>query len=84
VRWRGLRSARIISAWAVFARSQDEWGAPFILPCTPTSHPWCCVRADFAAGITYAALHDALKAEGFVIYAEQGHLSKPVPHIHHG
>jgi 2-aminoethylphosphonate-pyruvate transaminase len=28
------------------------------------------------AGLTYAALHDALKADGFVIYAGQGGLSK--------
>jgi 2-aminoethylphosphonate-pyruvate transaminase len=28
------------------------------------------------AGVTYAALHDALKADGFVIYAGQGGLSK--------
>jgi 2-aminoethylphosphonate-pyruvate transaminase len=28
------------------------------------------------AGLTYKALHDALKAEGFVIYAGQGDLSK--------
>lgn len=28
------------------------------------------------AGITYTALHDALKADGFVIYAGQGNLSK--------
>jgi 2-aminoethylphosphonate-pyruvate transaminase len=28
------------------------------------------------AGITYTVLHDALKAEGFVIYAGQGNLSK--------
>ena len=28
------------------------------------------------AGITYATLHDALKAQGFVIYAGQGDLSK--------
>ena len=28
------------------------------------------------AGIGYAALHDGLKAEGFVIYAGQGGLSK--------
>jgi 2-aminoethylphosphonate-pyruvate transaminase len=28
------------------------------------------------AGVTYATLHDALKAQGFVIYAGQGDLSK--------
>jgi 2-aminoethylphosphonate-pyruvate transaminase len=27
-------------------------------------------------GITYAVLHDALKADGFVIYAGQGDLSR--------
>ncbi len=28
------------------------------------------------AGVTYEALHDALKAKGFVIYVGQGGLSK--------
>ena len=28
------------------------------------------------AGVTYPALHDALKAQGFVIYAGQGDLSQ--------
>jgi 2-aminoethylphosphonate-pyruvate transaminase len=54
----------------------------------PTVHAYqssVVLRAcRLAAGITYAGLHDALKAEGFVIYAEQGNLSRPVPHIHHG
>jgi 2-aminoethylphosphonate-pyruvate transaminase len=28
------------------------------------------------AGVSYTTLHDALKADGFVIYAGQGNLSK--------
>jgi 2-aminoethylphosphonate-pyruvate transaminase len=35
------------------------------------------------AGFGYAALHDALKARGFVIYAGQGHLSPDVFRIAH-
>jgi 2-aminoethylphosphonate-pyruvate transaminase len=34
------------------------------------------LRAYYLLGVTYTALHDALKAEGFVIYAGQGNLSK--------
>jgi 2-aminoethylphosphonate-pyruvate transaminase len=36
-------------------------------------------------GLAYQALHDALKAEGFVIYAAQGDLSKTaVSHLDNG
>ena len=34
-------------------------------------------------GMRYAALHDALKTRGFVIYAGQGHLSPDVFRIAH-
>ena len=33
-------------AWAVARDRWNEWGMSFLLSCTPTSHPWCCVPAD--------------------------------------
>jgi 2-aminoethylphosphonate-pyruvate transaminase len=43
----------------------------------PREHSSVVLRAyRLPAGLTYKALHDALKSEGFMIYAGQGDLSK--------
>ena len=47
--------------------------APVFLPRNP---PWCCARIRCRPSLTYATLHDALKARGFVIYAGQGDLAE--------
>jgi 2-aminoethylphosphonate-pyruvate transaminase len=45
--------------------------------CHPAEQSSVVLRAyRLPPGKTYAQLHDALKAEGFVIYAGQGNLSK--------
>jgi 2-aminoethylphosphonate-pyruvate transaminase len=49
-------------------------GMPMVIPAEESS---VVLRAySLPAGIDYATLHDALKAQGFVIYAGQGDLSK--------
>jgi 2-aminoethylphosphonate-pyruvate transaminase len=49
-------------------------GMPLVIP---AEHSSVVLRAyALPAGVTYATLHDALKAQGFVIYAGQGDLSK--------
>ena len=52
-------------------------GALGIAPAIPPGESSVVLRAyRLPAGTAYEALHDALKAEGFVIYAGQGELSK--------
>jgi 2-aminoethylphosphonate-pyruvate transaminase len=48
-----------------------------IAPAIPPAESSVVLRAyRLPAGLSYAVLHDALKAQGFVIYAGQGDLSK--------
>lgn len=56
-------------------------GVPALLPPAECSAALCAYRLP--DGLTYAALHDALKAEGFIIYAGQGALAREIFRIAH-
>ena len=73
----GGRSARHRHYAALAEQVRAGLQACGICPAIPSDQSSVVLRAyRLPAGLTYASLHDALKSEGFVIYAGQGDLSK--------
>ena len=72
----GNRPARHRHYAALAEQVRAGLAALHIEPILPPEQSSVVLRAyGLPAGVTYAALHDALKADGFVIYAGQGGLS---------
>jgi 2-aminoethylphosphonate-pyruvate transaminase len=73
----GGRSARHAHYAALAEQVRAGLAALGIDAAIPPEHSSVVLRAyRLPAGLTYASLHDALKSDGFVIYAGQGDLSK--------
>jgi len=73
----GGRAARYDRYAALAERVRAGLAALGVAAAIPANESSVVLRAyKLPAGLTYAKLHDALKAEGFVIYAGQGNLSK--------
>jgi 2-aminoethylphosphonate-pyruvate transaminase len=73
----GGRSARYDCYAALAERVRAGLGALGIAAAIPAVESSVVLRAyKLPSGLSYAQLHDALKADGFVIYAGQGNLSK--------
>ena len=73
----GGRSARYRRYADLAERVRVGLGDLGINPAIPPKESSVVLRAyTLPAGIAYPGLHDALKADGFVIYAGQGNLSK--------
>jgi 2-aminoethylphosphonate-pyruvate transaminase len=72
----GNRTARYRHYAALAEQLRSGLAALGIEPAVPPDQSSVVLRAyGLPAGLTYEALHDALKAAGFVIYAGQGGLS---------
>ena len=73
----GGQAARYRHYAALAEQVRTGLAALGIEPAVPAAQSSVVLRAyRLPPGLSYAALHDALKAEGFVIYAGQGDLSK--------
>ncbi len=73
----GGRAARYDRYAALAERVRAGLAALGIAAAIPAEESSVVLRAyELPAGLSYVQLHDALKAEGFVIYAGQGNLSK--------
>jgi 2-aminoethylphosphonate-pyruvate transaminase len=73
----GGRAARHRRYAALAGQVRSGLAALGIEPAIPPEQSSVVLRAyRLPAGVAYTALHDALKADGFVIYAGQGDLSK--------
>jgi 2-aminoethylphosphonate-pyruvate transaminase len=73
----GGRSARYDHYAALAERVRAGLGVLGIAAAIPADQSSVVLRAyKLPSNLTYAQLHDALKADGFVIYAGQGNLSK--------
>jgi 2-aminoethylphosphonate-pyruvate transaminase len=70
------RIARYAAAAAVLREGFARLGLHFILPPPLRSNSITSLRLP--AGRTYAALHDGLKARGFVVYEGQGRLAPEI------
>ena len=71
--WKARRSRYHMLANRVLATCEDLGIEPWL----PASESSCVLRSyHLPAGLTYNALHDGLKQQGFVIYAGQGKLSE--------
>ena len=70
------RTARYASAAALLRRGFARLGLGFVLP--PELRSSSVTALWLPAGRTYAALHDGLKARGFVIYEGQGRLAREI------
>ena len=77
----GARIARYASAATFLRVGFARLGLECVLPSALLSNTITSLR--FPAGRTYAALHDALKARGFVIYEGQGVRQGGVPGREH-
>ena len=82
----GGRPARYARYAALAERVRSGLAALGVAAAVPAAESSVVLRAyKLPAGLSYAQLHDALKADGFVIYAGQGNLSKtPVQNFYHG
>jgi 2-aminoethylphosphonate-pyruvate transaminase len=67
------RIARYARASAIVRAGLESLGLSLLLP--PSHRSNTLTAVSLPAGVSYAALHDALKREGFVIYAGQGALA---------
>ena len=73
----GGRPARYARYAVLAERVRTGLAALGIAAALPAAESSVVLRAyKLPAGLSYAQLHDALKADGFVIYAGQGNLSK--------
>ena len=73
----GGRAARCERHGLLAERARLGLAALGIDPAIPAAQSSVVLRAyRLPAGLTYAQLHDALKVDGFIIYAGQGNLSK--------
>ena len=64
---------------ALMSQVRGELAALGVEPILPEGASSCVLNAfRLPAGLSYAALHDGLKARGFVIYAGQGRLAEAV------
>lgn len=73
----GGRPARYARYAALAERVRSGLAALGVAAAVPAAESSVVLRAyKLPAGLSYAQLHDALKADGFVIYAGQGNLSK--------
>jgi 2-aminoethylphosphonate-pyruvate transaminase len=73
----GGRSARFDHYAALAERVRSGLAALGVAAAIPPGESSVVLRAyTLPASLSYAQLHDALKADGFVIYAGQGNLSK--------
>jgi 2-aminoethylphosphonate-pyruvate transaminase len=73
----GGRSARYNRYAALAERVRSGLAALGVTAAVPAAESSVVLRAyALPAGVSYAHLHDELKADGFVIYAGQGNLSK--------
>jgi 2-aminoethylphosphonate-pyruvate transaminase len=73
----GGRAARYDRYAALAERVRAGLAALGVVAAIPASESSVVLRAyKLPVGLSYAQLHDALKADGFVIYAGQGNLSK--------
>jgi 2-aminoethylphosphonate-pyruvate transaminase len=73
----GGRSARYDRYAALAERVRAGLAALGVAAAIPAGESSVVLRAyKLPAGLSYPQLHDALKADGFVIYAGQGNLSK--------
>jgi 2-aminoethylphosphonate-pyruvate transaminase len=70
------RTARYAAAAALLRRGFTRLGLGFVLP--PELRSSSVTALWLPAGLTYAALHDELKARGFVIYEGQGRLAREI------
>ena len=64
------RIARYARAAAIVREGLEALGLTLLLPPTLRSNTLTTIKLPF--GVAYSTLHDALKREGFVIYAGQG------------
>ena len=73
----GGRAARYDRYAALAERVRSGLAALGVTASIPAAESSVVLRAyNLPAGVSYAQLHDGLKADGFVIYAGQGNLSK--------
>ena len=73
----GGRAARYDGYAALAERVRIGLAALGVTAAIPAGESSVVLRAyNLPAGVSYARLHDGLKADGFVIYAGQGNLSK--------
>jgi len=64
------RIARYARAAAIVREGLEALGLTLLLPPTLRSNTLTTIKLPF--GVAYSTLHDALKREGFVVYAGQG------------
>jgi len=72
----GARIRRYATAAAVLREGFERLGLRLVLP--PALRSSSITSLWLPPGRTYAALHDALKARGFVIYEGQGRLAREI------
>src|SRR5581483_5529952 len=70
------RAARYAAAAALLRDGFARLGLRFLLP--PERRSSSITSLWFPAGVDYVALHDGLKARGFVIYEGQGRLAREI------